>query len=86
MTRLVPLLGVLVILLPDRSSKGLAGLLNYSFAGASFVLGPLGQKGGPRGNRRLHEEDVAFCHLGRKSADFRRVGLRRIAGIAQDHP
>ena len=89
MTRLVPLLGIAVILLSafllsrnrraisgriiawglglqiliaivvlrthagywvlDRFSKGFVKVLDYSFAGSSFVFGPLGQKGGSLG-------------------------------------
>ncbi len=33
----------------DRFSKGFVKVLNYSFAGSSFVFGPLGQKGGSLG-------------------------------------
>jgi CNT family concentrative nucleoside transporter len=33
----------------EKVSGGFVKLLNYSFAGSSFVFGPLGQKGGPFG-------------------------------------
>jgi len=33
----------------DKVSGGFVKLLNYSFAGSSFVFGPLGEKGGPFG-------------------------------------
>ena len=33
----------------DKVSGGFVTLLNYSFAGSSFVFGPLGEKGGPFG-------------------------------------
>ena len=33
----------------EKVSRGIVKLLEYSFAGSSFVFGPLGQKGGPLG-------------------------------------
>ena len=33
----------------EKVSSGFVKLLNYSFAGSSFVFGPLGEKGGPFG-------------------------------------